>query len=125
MNGYLLLSGILIILLGLAHSIIGERLIFKPLRDGDAAAAALAVLPARRWAAIWSAWHLLTLLGCGLGALLIALALRPLPVDAMVTMQAVLIATFLLSAVFWVVGTKGRHPAWIVLLLIALATWLA
>lgn len=125
MNSYLLLSGVLVILLGLAHSIIGERLIFKPLRAKSATATALMILPARRWAAIWSAWHLLTLFGCGLGALLIALAWRPLPADTMTTAQAVLISTFLLSAAFWIAGTKGRHPAWIALILIALTTWLA
>jgi hypothetical protein len=37
---------------------------------------------------------------------------------------AVIAATMAISALYWVVATHGRHPAWIVLLLIAgLCVW--
>ncbi len=102
-------AGIVLIILALAHTIIGEFLIFRHLAKGtEKHTASLAVLEQRRWYAIRSSWHLVTFLAFGFGFLLIDIA------------KPVVIITWTIgsAAVFWFIGTRGRHPAWIVLLLI-------
>jgi hypothetical protein len=103
------LAGILLILLALAHTIIGELLIFRHLAKGTAKhEAALAVLEQRRWYAIRSSWHLVTFLACGLGLVLMD-----------ITHPVVVITwTIGITTIFWFIGTRGKHPAWIVLLLV-------
>ncbi|MFN0045672.1 MAG: hypothetical protein ACKVOS_04320 [Sphingorhabdus sp.] len=103
------IAGLLLIALALAHTIIGELLIFRHLAKGsEKHKASLSILEQRRWYAIWSSWHLVTLLAIALGVILIDIA----PPAEVIT-WAIGIA-----AVFWFFGTRGRHPAWIVLLII-------
>lgn len=119
MNLYLAAAGGLSILLGLAHTIIGEYLIFRRLRSKAATASTPDMLPVRHLAALWSSWHLLTLLAGGIGSVLIWMAGQP-PAANLAVLKAILAATFLASAVFWILGTRGRHPAWLVFLTIAI-----
>lgn len=113
MTNYLILAGTLIILLGLVHSVLGEVLIFRHVRRGRPLhAEAVELLPQRRWDALWSSWHLVTLLGMGLGGALVLTALAAgrngtgyVPAIA---------ATFAVASVYWLLGTRGKHPAWVV-----------
>ena len=102
-------AGALLIMLALAHSIIGELLIFRHLAKGtEKHEASLSIFEQRRWYAIWSSWHLVTFLACGMGLILIDIA-RPV---------VIIIWTIGITTIFWFIGTRGRHPAWIVLSLI-------
>ena len=124
MNVYLVSAGLLSIALGLAHSILGEMLIFRRLRaDRLTSPAGPPLLTKRHVAVLWSTWHLLTLLGWGIGAVLIWLAWQTPPIASLSTISTILSATFLISGVFWLYGTRGRHPAWIVFLLISGLLW--
>lgn len=106
------LAGGLLILLAVAHSVIGEVLIFRHLRPGRPLYhLALDVLPKRRWHAIWSSWHLVTLLGFGLGAILLA---GVPPADPSSTLW-IITGIIGFTVPYWLLGTRGRHPAWIVL----------
>ena len=110
------LAGGLLILLAIAHSVIGELLIFRHLRPGTPLhRPALDLLAERRWRAIWSSWHLVTLLGVGIGAVLLATAFSA---DAHATLW-IITCTIGLAIPYWLLGTRGRHPAWIVLVAIA------
>jgi hypothetical protein len=118
MSNLLSLAGILIILLGLVHSVLGEMLIFRHVRRGKARhAEAIELMPQRRWDALWSSWHLVTLLGVGLGASLLLIAWAP-PTKPVPYLPAIAI-TFATASVFWILGTRGKHPAWIVFAAIA------
>jgi len=111
MNRYYLLAAALSVLLGLAHSLLGEWLIFR----------GRAHETGRKARAVRSTWHLATLFGWGLAGLFVWMAFP----GREVTGLGYLISGFLcLVAVFWLIGTRGRHPAWIVFLGVALLSWL-
>lgn len=109
MSSHYFYAGILLITLALAHSIIGEFLIFRHLAKGaQKHEASLSLFEQRRWYAIRSSWHVVTLLAIGIGFVLIDIT-RPV---------TVITWTIGFTTIFWFVGTRGRHPAWIVLLLV-------
>ena len=108
------LAGVLTLLLSAVHSVLGEKLIFAPLREGGKwNEAALKLLALRRWWSVRAAWHLVSILGAGLSALLVANAMGSAEVGL------TLGVTFLVAAVYWAVATRLGHPAWIVMGLIA------
>ncbi len=116
----LVVSSIMLILLGIIHSFLGERLIFRGLLS-RLMQPERPVLSAHKVRVLRSAWHLVTLLGVGLGAVLLAVAI---PAFGNVASTARIIAiTTLICALYWGVGTRGRHPAWIVFLLVAALCW--
>lgn len=121
---YLLIAGVLALILGVVHSVLGEKLIFKRLRSIDLTlvSGSQAISP-QHLRTIWSTWHLISIFGYGLGAILLILSLSPN--DAIDLISKAVELTFLVSAIFWLIGTRGRHPAWFVFLMIALLSWLA
>ena len=115
MNWPLLLAGLLAVLLGLAHSVIGEHMVFKGLNERLARSEGRPVLSEQQVRVLRGAWHLVTLFGLALGALLIASAIRDLVLDPVMVIGV----TMAVSGLYWVVATRGRHPAFIVLFAIA------
>lgn len=112
MNLYFLAAAVASFLLGFAHSIIGEVLIFRT----DIWVRESAALGARRSAALRSTWHLLTLFGWALAGLFVWMATS----NASVAVLGVPIAVFFcVCSIFWLIGTRGRHPAWVVFAAIA------
>jgi hypothetical protein len=118
----LAVAGALAVALGIAHSVIGERRVVSPL-------CARAELPplwgseALMRRTIRFAWHLTSIAWVGAGALLLAFASRP--PDPTARLGARIVAgTFAASAVLALLASRGRHPAWIVCLAIAVAAWL-
>lgn len=102
-------ASLLIALLGLAHSVLGERYILIRLFRRE--------LPPLFGGAAFTrntlrfAWHLTTVLALGLSALLWQLANTPSAQLLARTLGASLIAGGLLPLFF----TRGRHLAWVVL----------
>ncbi len=104
------------ILLAVAHSILGERLIFDSIKRGRKEHdRAIALLTQRRWDSLWSTWHLVSLIGAGLGAALIAYAAEQNSVALGFGFLGVIATTFGFSTVFWLFGIRGKHPAWIIM----------
>ncbi|MDW3195613.1 MAG: hypothetical protein R8G66_24770 [Cytophagales bacterium] len=112
----LIMAGVLCFLLGAVHSILGERMIFQPLRKE----ATYSLLKKYR-GILWATWHLVTIFGACLGLYLLELAGMELPGD----FPLFIVATMLLGALLVGIGTKGRHPGWIILLLIAILILIA
>lgn len=106
----LALAGTLAATLAVGHSLLGEVLIFRRLRAEPDTSAGISP---RQMSVIRGTWHLLSLLGCGFAAILFILALDRPPTDALMVQS--LAATFLISGLYWLWATRGRHPAWIVL----------
>src|SRR5687768_11104683 len=115
MNPYFIAAVVLVVGIALAHSWLGERYILGRLfRRQD--------LPhlfgsddfTKRTLRI--AWHLTTIAWFGAAVLLLLLASVPLDARARMLARAIA-ATFFVSAVIAMIGSRGRHLSWIVFLL--------
>ena len=123
MNNYLLTAGILCFVMGVFHSIIGEKNIFNSKRNKGnlVPTKASPVLIERHLRVIWVVWHFVSIFICGIGALLVKMALPQQSSNAGLGHYSiqVIMYTLLGSAILALVGTKGKHPVWIVLLIVA------
>jgi len=109
------------VLVAFVHSVLGERYILVRLfRRND--------LPklfgtddfTRR--TLRFAWHITSVMGLGLAAILVML---DSPGDTFTRRTAEIVAaTCALSGLVALAGSRGRHPAWIAFLAIAVLTWL-
>ncbi|GGO70220.1 hypothetical protein [Bowmanella pacifica] len=125
MNSYLVTAGILTLLLGAAHSILGEVLIFRRFNlNAIKSDEVKQFLSIRQFRSLWASWHLVSVLGWGMGAALLCLAFADTRIDPMLIIARMLSLTFLVSSIFWLFSTKGKHPAWIVLLIISVLLFL-
>src|SRR4051794_7313469 len=122
MNPYFIAAAALTFAIGVAHSWLGERYILMRLfRQQNIPHLFGSAAFTKR--TLRFAWHLTTVLGCGVAALLLILASAPRDTSARL-LSRVIAATFLVSAIVAVVGSRGRHLSWIVFLFIAGLVWL-
>ena len=124
MNNYFLLSGILCFILGLVHSILGEILIFSSKRVKGKIVPTLKMpdLKVSHLRIIWATWHLASIFGWAIGIILIKIAFGQNDMDDKVVTFIINSSLFsMVAGAFLVlIGTNGKHPGWIVLLLISL-----
>ena len=72
MNSYFIAAAVLAFLVGLVHSILGERLIFRRLREGRVVPTHGGTLLGEGHVRIlWASWHVLTVFGWGIAAILL------------------------------------------------------
>jgi hypothetical protein len=115
-------AAILAFLVGLVHSILGELLIFQRMRQGK-------LIPTNGGKVVgeghvrilWASWHVLTVLGWCLAAILFWLSQGQL-VGSILLTSAIAIA-MLVSSLLVLVGTKAKHPGWVGLLGVSLLVW--
>ena len=111
---------------GLVHSVLGERLIFRHLRSGGVIPTLTAPpLRERHVRILWATWHIGSLFGWGFAGVLFHLggstdspSLRAVAVSAIA-------ASYLGASLLVLIGTRGRHPGWIALALVAALSWSA
>jgi hypothetical protein len=124
MNAPLLLAGFVAVALSLVHSLLGEKLIFRRVCLGESKSPeAPAPLSRRHRDALRTTWHVASVLGFGFAAILFWLALPEATPSRADGIAYVVSFTFLTAAVFWIAGTRGEHPGWIAMLLIAVLVW--
>ncbi|ATQ77352.1 hypothetical protein CR152_24735 [Massilia violaceinigra] len=120
MNPWFLSGSILMIIVGVVHSVFGERLIFSRLRAGG-------LIPTdggshlleRHVRILWATWHLSSVLGWAAAFILLYASNAAVPalvIDALVVAAAA-------GGMLVLVGTHGKHPGWIALLIVALLVW--
>jgi len=124
MNIYFLIAGILCFLLGLIHSILGEYLIFKDKRKtGNLVPSKVNTeLKERHLRIIWATWHLSSFFGWCIGVFLIKISSDQKKLDAEFIdfmINSTVLAMFA-SSLLVLIGTNGKHPGWIVLILIGI-----
>ncbi|MEO5626293.1 MAG: hypothetical protein ABIQ70_09840 [Dokdonella sp.] len=119
-------AGFLAIATGIAHSYLGERLIFRHLRTTPLVPSLPAPpLQSRHIRILWATWHLASVFGWALAALLLQLAFEP---QGGVSARSVLVASataYLAGSVLVLIGTRGRHPGWIALAAVGILSWVA
>lgn len=127
MNLWLFCAGILLALVGIVHSVLGERLIFRRLRGkgivptGGGSHLREPHLREPHLRILWATWHLASVSGWAAAFVLLyaSHAAVPKPVtDALMASAAA-------SAIVVLAATRGRHPGWIALSVVALLVWCA
>jgi hypothetical protein len=109
-------------MIGLAHSVLGERLLLGPLfRHGDLPKLLGSGSFARR--TLRFAWHLTTVLLAAIGAIVMALSTASLDPQAMWILR-VLAVTFAACSLVSLIGARAKHFSWWVFLIIAALLWL-
>ena len=126
MNAYLIAAAALAFVVGLVHSVLGEIMIFRRMRkpgrviptDGGA------ILLGSNVRILWASWHVLTVFGWGMAAILVWLS-QPISGSADdAAIVHVIGMSMLIGSVLVLIATKGRHPGWIGLLGVAVLVWL-
>ncbi len=111
----------LLILLGVAHSYLGERyILIRLFRRPDLSKLGGSDVLTRR--TLRFAWHLTTVAWLGFAALLLTL---PLSTERTRASGHAVAITFAVRGVVALVGSRGRHLSWVVFLVVAARTWLA
>lgn len=124
MQTQLFWAGIVAILVGLAHTVLGEILIFRRLRQGGVVPTqGQPVLRERHVRILWASWHLVTILGWALAAILLVLAASGGGTPAKAAIAQIVIAALLAGSALVLFATRGRHPGWVGLLVAAVLGW--
>lgn len=121
MELYLLVAGVLSFALGLIHSVMGEVLIFRRMRNGHIIPTnGHPILKERHVRILWASWHLVTVFGWGLGTILLRYSLYGSEQPNQLFIENTILLTMFSGALLVFIGTKGKHPGWVVLLAIAI-----
>lgn len=119
------IAAVVIGLVGVGHSVLGELLIFRQLRGGgvlpDQPAPPLRLRHVR---ILWATWHIASVFGWGLVAVVWRIANAPGADIAGFAVQATGVSACV-SAALVLFATGGRHPGWIGLLAAALLMFIA
>ncbi|CAN7620903.1 hypothetical protein [Acidovorax sp. Leaf78] len=121
---FIVAAGVLAVV-ALAHSVLGEIMVFRSLRTrGVVPTAGRPVLREPQVRILWGTWHLATVLGLALSALLWRLGTSPWTDAALAAWVADVagVAT-LASGLLVFYATRGRHPAWVPLMAVAALVW--
>ena len=119
-------AGCLAFILGIIHSILGEVLIFKRMRTGGIIpTTGGSLLKERHVRILWASWHLVTVFGWAIGAILCWFSISSSAEIIMppFLVNSIVMAMFAGSALV-LFGTKGKHPGWVVLLIIGALSWI-
>jgi hypothetical protein len=123
MNTGFLLAAVLTALIGLVHSVLGERLVFSRMRQRAwVPTEGGSMLREHHVRILWASWHALSVLGWGQAALLFWLAQAAQAPLAQSAIPLVLAATCAASSCLVLIGTRGRHLGWVALLVAAALT---
>lgn len=125
MNGYFVAAAALAFLVGLAHSVLGEMLIFRRLRQGGwVPTNGGGVLGERHVRILWATWHVVTVFGWCMAAILLRWSLPSMSTSLDGFGVQALVFAMLAGSALVFIGTQARHPGWVGLLGVAVLMWL-
>ncbi|MFG6432647.1 hypothetical protein [Roseateles sp. LYH14W] len=117
MNAWLVAAAALVFVTGLAHSWLGELMVFRQLRDGGVVPSGGApVLRGFQTRILWASWHLVTVLAWAFAALLLWLAQPAARAASGGVVEGIAAAALTAGAGLVLWSNRSRHPAWIALL---------
>jgi hypothetical protein len=121
MSALLLVAGSLALVTGAVHSVLGEVLIFRHLRNGGLVPTMAAPpLRERHVRILWATWHLATVLGWACGGMLLRMAVGPQDSSFEAFVLSAIVFANLGGSLLVLIGTRGRHPGWIALAIVAM-----
>lgn len=122
MNAYFVAAAVLTFAVGAVHSVLGEVLIFRRLRTrGIVPTEGGTLLRQRHVRILWASWHVLTVFAWALALLLLR---WPAGATGLTAEGARIVAAAMaIGAALVGIGTGGRHPGWVGLLVVALLVW--
>jgi hypothetical protein len=126
MNAYFIAAAVLASTVGLAHSVLGEIMIFRRMRKPGRVIPTEGgtILLGSNVRILWASWHVLTVFGWGMAAILAWLSrVSTVSTDHAVIGHSVEMS-MLIGSVLVLIATRGRHPGWIGLLGVAVLVWL-
>ena len=124
MQIYLFAAGVLALVIGAVHSVMGEILIFHHPRSHSLVPGMGAPpLRERHIRILWASWHFATVLGWAFGVILLRLATLTTEHSLRGIVENAIVFAFLGGSFLVLIGTKGRHPGWIGLLAVAALVW--
>ncbi|MEJ2582662.1 MAG: hypothetical protein P8127_13650 [Acidobacteriota bacterium] len=121
MNVLWLIGGLLSVLIGLAHSILGEKLVLRPLIKRDNLPVLLGRPDFMRQTLRFT-WHLTTVFLASIGVIVMALSSAESGTQSAWLMRIFAI-TFAACSLLSLVGARARHFSWWVFLTIAVLLW--
>jgi hypothetical protein len=125
MNSHFAAAASLAFLVGLVHSILGEVLIFRRMRRGGLIPTeGGTLLRESNVRILWASWHVLTVFGWLIAAILFWLSRQSSQQSSYVFIETAIIVSMLAGSAFVLVGTKARHPGWVGLLGVAILVWM-
>jgi hypothetical protein len=123
MNLHFLFAGVLMFLVGLVHSVLGEHWVFKRMRAGGVVPThGGTVLREPHVQILWAIWHVVTMMGWCIAALLVWLALQPAASGRYQFVSGAIVVAMFVSAWLVFFATKGKHLGWAGLLCVAVLT---
>ena len=125
MNACLMSAALLLVAMGVIHTLLGERLIFRARSVGAGTHDRGGW--GRYTGIVRATWHLASLLGWWIAAMLAHAAQAPVGAVLPGWSASLLVAVTVVGGILVAVQTKGRHPGWVGLLavgaLVAAGTW--
>lgn len=120
MNWYFFAAATLTFVVGLVHSVLGERLVFRRMRQtGAIPTNGGSVLREGHVRILWASWHVATVLGWCVASALFWLSLPFSGEQGAPFVARPIVAAMLACSLLVLVGTKGRHPGWVAFLGVA------
>lgn len=124
MNHLYIAASIVLVLTGIAHSLIGELMIFRKVSGGQIVPNRSAPpLKERNIRILWASWHLTTVFGFVLAFILFQTGTKNFP--AIPLLSHSIATACLIGSLLVLFGTKGRHPGWLALGISACLIWFA
>jgi len=77
------------------------------------------ILEERNVRILWASWHMVTIFGWGFAVILLRLAVPSSQYAVQTTIESTILFSMLAASLLVLIGTKGKHPGWLVLLGIA------
>jgi hypothetical protein len=120
MNWPFAIAGVLAIIVAVVHSVLGERWVFRRMRQAGAIPTNGGnVLREPHVRILWACWHVLSAFGLALAACLFFLAATPLPGSVIQFVGSAVAVSMLAGSALVFIGTKAKHAGWVGLLLVA------
>jgi hypothetical protein len=122
---WLLVGGLVAVVVALVHSVLGEVLIFRRMRKGTVVPTmGQPILRERHVRILWATWHIVSVFGLAIAGGLVFMSIYP-AIDLQGLFLRSVAISMGASSAFVLFATKGMHPGWVGLLVVAASAIMA